>query len=89
MPDDKYSFLPSKCSGCGKILTRAKASLAGMKGNVAMGYCPKCGAANPLADMESPDAPSVPTDEPTEPRQPAETAEGTGEGGESSSKPED
>ena len=72
----EYSFLSSDCSGCGKSLAKAKAELAGMKGEMAdgqgipMGYCPKCGVANPLTSASAPEPP-----EPPEP-----TGEGTGEG---------
>ncbi len=61
MANDKYLFLPPECSVCGESLAGAVAPVAGMKGNVAMGYCPKCGAANPLAEPEV---------EPTEPSEP-------------------
>jgi len=65
MVDDKYSFRPPECWKCGKSLARAKSPVTGMKANVPLGYCPKCGASNPLTDVE-------PTDEPTEPVEPAE-----------------
>jgi len=93
MANDKYSFRPLECWKCGESLAGAKSPVTGMKGNVPLGYCPKCGAFNPLTDVE-------PTDEPKEPPEPTGEGtgegegsgepgeEGTGEGGEGSEEPE-
>jgi len=66
MPD-VYPFRPKTCNGCGKSLDRAKAPIAGWKGNIPMGYC-KCGIASPL------DEPTK-TGEETEPEEETEPAD--------------
>ena len=77
MANDKYSFLPPECPVCGESLT---APVAGMKGNIPMGYCPKCGAPHPLDVPAEPPEPAA-TEEPAEPT-PQPTGEGSGEPGE-------
>jgi len=43
----KLAFSPPQCE-CGCDLIGKKADVAGMKGNIPMGYCPDCGKAHPL-----------------------------------------
>jgi len=62
MPD-LYPFRPETCTGCGKSLARAKAPIAGWKGNIPMGYC-KCGTASPLDMGEAVTEETEPTGEP-------------------------
>ena len=70
-----HSFKVSNCSGCGTSLARAKAEVAGMKGETAadgqgipMGNCPRCGVANPLVPDGAPaDPPPAPDPDPPGP----------------------
>jgi len=47
MTNKKLAFSAPECD-CGSNLADKKASIAGMKGNIPMGYCPGCGKAQPL-----------------------------------------
>ena len=50
MPE--YKFAVAECGYCGQELSGKKVELAGMKGTIPMGRCPKCGTAYPLVEVE-------------------------------------
>ena len=62
--EKEYQFAVEKCGGCGRKLSGKQAELAGMKGRIPMGYCPKCHNPYRLVEAE-------PEPEP-EPEPPAE-----------------
>lgn len=49
---NELAFSTEKCE-CGLVLTKKKSSVIGMKGNIPMGSCPKCGIAQPLVAKKS------------------------------------
>jgi len=49
----EYRFYVEKCRGCGLKLSGKQVKVGGWKGDVPMGYCPKCGIAYALVEIES------------------------------------
>ena len=64
----EYQFAVKKCIRCGRQLSGKHVELAGMKGPLPMGYCPKCGTAYKLDEVES-EPETKPPEEPTEPEE--------------------
>lgn len=48
----KFPDIP-KCKGCGLELAGKPVDLGAMRGSQPMGYCPTCGYAYPLVEIES------------------------------------
>lgn len=49
----KFPAIPQKCKGCGLKIAGKRVELGAMRGSQPMGYCPKCGIAYPLDEIES------------------------------------
>jgi len=51
MGGKKLPFVPDQCD-CGFDLSGQKVEVAGLKGDIPMGYCPECHKAYPLKKPE-------------------------------------
>ena len=60
----EYRFYVEKCRGCGLKLSGKRVEVGGWKGDVPMGYCPKCGIAYTLVEIESKPVEPAPEPEP-------------------------
>lgn len=49
----KFPAEPQKCKVCALKLSGKAVELGAMRGSQPMGYCPKCGVAYPLDEIES------------------------------------
>ena len=49
----QFPALPKKCKGCGRKQAGKRVELGYMRGSQPMGYCPDCGIAYPLDEIES------------------------------------
>jgi len=48
----QFPALPKKCKGCGRKQAGQRVELGYMRGSQPMGYCPDCGIAYPLDEIE-------------------------------------
>jgi len=48
----QFPALPEKCKGCGRKQAGKRVELGYMRGSQPMGYCPDCGIAYPLDEIE-------------------------------------
>ena len=51
--ENEYRFYVQECGGCGLKLSGIPVGVGGWKGSQPMGYCPQCGIAYPLVEIES------------------------------------
>ncbi len=68
----EYQFAVTKCTRCGQRLSGKHVELAGMKGPLPMGRCPKCGIAYPLVEIEPEPVVEPPAPEPEPEPEPEE-----------------
>lgn len=68
----QFTDTPQKCKVCGLKISGKRVELGAMRGSQPMGYCPKCGYAYPLVEIESEPVEPAPEPEP-EPEPEVET----------------
>jgi len=51
--EKEYQFAVTRCTRCGQQLSGKHVEVGEWKGDVPMGYCPECGIAYPLVEIES------------------------------------
>ena len=62
----QFTDTPQECKVCGFRLSGKRVELGAMRGSQPMGYCPQCGIAYPLVEIESEPEPEPEDETPPE-----------------------